>query len=212
MSGQVSYLSFMKHAEKVSKTANKARPVLSTIYHSDKHVAVTDGHRLYVATGVYDGEEKTINPATGIAEDNGKYPNVERFLMTEDSVEYSQEIDVNAVYDTVRAIEIANRVTRGTTDLIVGINDEEITVSTTREAGFSVCYPIDEGRLDLSPVKLETKYLREALHVLRDSKVDKAVFSYAKKNYPIQITAGNFTAIVMPKGLPEDISTGRVVE
>ena len=212
MGEQVSYLTFMKHAQKVTKSANNSRPVLKTVYHSDKHVAVTDSHRLYVATGVYDGEEKTINPETGVEEEHGKYPDIGRLLIDDNSVKYTQEIDVNAVYDTVRAIEIANRVTRKTTDLVVGINDEEIVVSTSEYAGFSVKLPNErDGEKELYPTLLETKYLREALHVLRDVKIVKATFKYVGKNRPVEIAAGNFNAVIMPKRLPEEIYSGRVI-
>lgn len=212
MGEQVTYLTFMKHAQKVTKSAHNTRPVLKTVYHSNKHVAVTDSHRLYVITDVYEGEEKTLNPATGIEEEHGRYPEIERLLMPENSIKYSQEIDVNAVYDTVRAIEIANKLTRETTDLIVGINDEEIVVSTSEYAGFSVKLPNErDGEKELYPTLLETKYLREALHVLRDAKVVKATFKYVGKNQPVEMVAGNFNAVIMPKRLPEEIYSGRVI-
>src|SRR5690625_2527527 len=114
MGEQVSYLTFMKHAQKVTKSASNSRPVLKTVYHSDKHVAVTDSHRLYVATGLYEGEEKTLDAQTGQEVSHGKYPDVERLLTESSSAKYSHVVDVTKAYEAVRAIEIAGRVNKAT--------------------------------------------------------------------------------------------------
>src|SRR5699024_2722567 len=114
MTKVVPYITFMKHAEKITKAATNSRPVLKSVYHSDKFVAVTDSHRAYIATGIYDGEEKTIDPTTGVDVDKGRYPDLSRIKQDESNAEHKQEIDVNSVYETVRAVEIANRLTRGT--------------------------------------------------------------------------------------------------
>src|SRR5699024_3549006 len=104
MTNFVSYVTFMKHAKKVAKgKAAKTRTVLSTVYHSDKHVAVTDSHRLYLATGLYDGEEKTLDAQTGQEVEHGNCPDVARWIADSDNADYTFDVSVDKLYDTLRA-------------------------------------------------------------------------------------------------------------
>src|SRR5690625_7114278 len=112
MGEQVSYLTFMKHAQKVTKSASNSRPVLKTVYHSDKHVAVTDSHRLYVATGLYEAEEKTLDAQTGQEVDNGKHPDVERLIDDSANAEYTCTVPVNGLYDALTALDIGSRLNK----------------------------------------------------------------------------------------------------
>src|SRR5690625_7837635 len=107
MGEQVSYLTFMKHAQKVTKSAHNTRPVLKTVYHSNKHVAVTDSHRLYLATDLYKGEEKTLDAQTGQEVDRGKYPEAERLIADSVNAEYTYIVPVDALFVALRAIVIA---------------------------------------------------------------------------------------------------------
>ena len=113
MTNFVPYVTFMKHAKKVAKgRAVKTRPVLSTVYHSDKYVAVTDSHRLYVATDLYDGEEKTLDAQTGQEVERGNYPDVARLIADSDNADYTFDISVDKLYDALRAIEIAGKLNK----------------------------------------------------------------------------------------------------
>src|SRR5690625_5501713 len=107
MGEQVSYLTFMKHAQKVTKSAHNTRPVLKTVYHSNKYVAVTDSHRLYLATDLYKGEEKTLDAQTGQEVDRGKYPDVERLIADSADADYMHDLPVDDLFDALRAFEIA---------------------------------------------------------------------------------------------------------
>ena len=78
----INYKIFLKHAEKVAKTAHESRPILKGIHHDDKGtVTVTDSHRLYQAYNLNAPKSAVLHAITGedITE-NGAYPNVSRLV------------------------------------------------------------------------------------------------------------------------------------
>ena len=201
MTAFVPYVTFMKHAKKVAKGPTiKTRPVLSTVYHSDKHVAVTDSYRLYLATGLYDGEEKTLDAQTGQEVDHGKYPDLERLIADSGNAEYTIDVPVNELYDALRAIEIAGRLNK-TTDLMqIQINGDLMRFKTWDKTVFDVEYNVGDADSvsELYTMSLRTKYLKEAVHVLKDAKVEEVSIEYFGAERPLQLRAGNFTALVLP--------------
>ena len=201
MTAFVPYATFMKHAKKVAKgSVVKTRPILSTVYHSDKHVAVTDSHRLYVATGLYDGEAKTLDAQTGQEIDHGKYPDVERLIADSANAEYRYSLPVDALYDAVRAIEIAGRLNKSTDLMQIQVNDDLIRFKTDDKTAFDVEYSVGnaDSTSELYTMTLSIKYLKEAVHVLKDAKAENVTIEYFGATRPLQIRAGNFTAIVLP--------------
>lgn len=57
----ISYVNFMKHAKKVTKTAGVHRQALTGVYHDEKGgVVVTDSHRMYYASNVHKIEGDAI--------------------------------------------------------------------------------------------------------------------------------------------------------
>ena len=201
MTAFVPYVTFMKHAKKVAKASLiKTRPILTTVYHSDKHVAVTDSHRLYVATGLYDGEEKTLDAQTGQAVERGNYPDVERLVADSVNADYTFDVSVNELYDALRSIEIAGRLNK-TTDLMqIQVNNDLIRFKTDGKTAFDVGYNVgnDASVSELYTMTLSIKYLKEAIHVLKDAKVERCSIEYFGATRPLQVRAGNFTAIVLP--------------
>lgn len=212
MTNFVPYVTFMKHAKKVAKgPTTKARPVLSTVYHSDKHVAVTDSHRLYVATSIYEGEEKTLDAQTGMEADYGKYPEVERLIPDKANARYTHEVYVTSAYEALRAIEIAGRVNKATDLMQIAIGHDLIEFKTDDKTAFDVSYKAGLAKDDDAEIiKLQTKYVKEALHVLKDAKATTLSVYYYDKNRPLQIEAGNFTAIILPIRQSSTIPEGRV--
>ena len=200
MGEQVSYLTFMKHAQKVTKSASNSRPVLKTVYHSDKHVAVTDSHRLYVATGLYEGEEKTLDAQTGQEGEHGKYPDVERLIADSVNADYTFNVPVNELYDSLRAIEIAGRLNKSTDLMQIQVNDDLIRFKTDDKTAFDVEYSVGNAVsvAELYTMTLSIKYLKEAVHVLKDAKVEEVTIEYFGATRPLQLRAGNFTALVLP--------------
>lgn len=201
MTNFVPYVTFMKHAKKVAKGHTvKARPVLSTVYHSDKYVAVTDSHRLYLATDLYKGEEKTLDAQTGQEVDRGKYPEAERLIADSANADYMHDLPVDALYDALRAIEIAGRLNKSTDLMQIQVNDDLIRFKTDDKTAFDVEYSVGNAAsvAELYTMTLSIKYLKEAVHVLKDAKAENVTIEYFGATRPLQIRAGNFTAIVLP--------------
>lgn len=201
MTAFVPYVTFMKHAKKVAKASLiKTRPILTTVYHSGKHVAVTDSHRLYLATGLYEGEEKTLDAQTGQEVDRGKYPEAERLIADSANADYTYDISVDELYDAIRAIEIAGRLNKSTDLMQIQVNDDLIRFKTDGKTAFDVEYSVgnDTSVSELYTLSLSIKYLKEAVHVLKDAKIERCSIEYFGATRPLQIRAGNFTAIVLP--------------
>src|SRR5690554_4756441 len=115
MTAFVPYVTFMKHAQKLTRgRVAKMRPILSTAIHRNNYVAVTDSHRLYKATGLYEGEEKQVDPISGQEVNHGNYPEVDRLISDIDNANHTYTIDVLKAYEAIRAIEIAGRVNKAT--------------------------------------------------------------------------------------------------
>ena len=201
MTNFVPYVTFMKHAKKVAKGgAAKTRPILSTVYHSDKHVAVTDSHRLYLATDLYDGEEKTLDAQTGQEVNHGKYPDVERLIADSANADYTFDISVDELYDALRAIEIAGKVNKASDLMQIQANGDLIRFKTDGKTAFDVEYSVGNAASvsELNTMTLSIKYLKEAVHVLKDAKIEYCTVEYFGAVRPLQLRTDNFTALVLP--------------
>lgn len=199
----VPYIMFINHAKKITRGANtNNRPVLQGVYHAEDYVAATDGHRLYYATDVYDGSEKNVDPDTGHEIDEGNYPNVSNLIPKKGTEVASFELRVDEFYETIRAIEIINRIGKAT-DLIQFEHNREdyMRAGTDGSAAAEVVYaigtfPSEPG--DWPKVLADLKYVKEAFMLYRDAKVEKVTLKFYKENHPFTIEAGNMTALIMP--------------
>lgn len=201
MTNFVPYVTFMKHAKKVAKgKVAKLRPNLSIVYHSDNLVAVTDSHRLYIATDLYEGEEKTLDAQTGQEVERGNYPDVERLIADSDSADYTFDVPVDELYDALRAIEIAGRLNKASDLMQIQANDGLIRFKTDGKTAFDVEYSAGNSasKQELYTMTLSVKYLKEAVHVLKDAKVENVSIEYFGAVRPLQLRTDNFTALVMP--------------
>lgn len=201
----VPYVTFIKHAEKVTKSSKlKTRPILQTVLHKDSYVAVTDSHRLYFADNVYEGKEKTIDLATGQAVDRGTYPDITKLIQDESHAKFIHIIDVLPTYEAVRAIEIASKINKASDSLELEIGEKLLTIKTTSDTEVNVNYspikpPSDvHSSNSLEFITFNIKYIKELFHLLKDARVDKVTLQYFGNNRPMQFHAGNFTAVVMP--------------
>ena len=203
----VPYVTFIKHAEKVTKSSKlKTRPILQTVLHKDNYVAVTDSHRLYFADNVYEGEEKTIDLASGQAVERGVYPDITKLIQDESHAKFNHIIDVLPTYEAVRAIEIASKINKAfdSLELELEIGEKLLAIKTTSDTEVNVNYspikpPSDDHSINSSEfIMFNIKYIKELFHLLKDARVDKVVLQYFGNNRPIQFRAGNFTAVVMP--------------
>ena len=201
----VPYVTFIKHAEKVIKSSKlKTRPIFQTVLHKDSYVAVTDNHRLYFADNVYEGEEKTIDLATGQAVDRGTYPDITKLIQDESHAKITHIIDVLQTYEAVRAIEIASKINRASDLLDIEIDEKLLTIKTTSDTEVNVNYspikpPSDvHSSNSLEFITFNIKYIKELFHLLKDARVYKVTLQYFGNNRPMQFHAGNFTAVIMP--------------
>lgn len=201
MTAIVPYITFMKHAKKVAKAAPKSRPILRTVDHCEEYVAVTDAHRLYLATDIYEGDRKQVDPNTGLDVDNGEYPDIGKIVPDVSNAKYSSyTVDTTHAYEAVRAIEIAGRVNKATSLMEIKFGDDRVEFSTNNQAGFDVLYSArsSEDTTVLEASHFNTSYIKDVLHVLKDAKVESFEMYYFGNNRPLLFKAGNFTAIVMP--------------
>lgn len=191
----------MKHAQKVVKSPTcKTRPVLGGVIHRDGYVAVTDSHRLYLASDIFEGEEKNVDPITGAEIVEGNYPDVLRLIQDEGNAKHVYYIDVTRAYEAVRAIELASKLNRSTTNMNIVTGSDHIEFKTDERAAFEVSYKAQETskRELLETATFDIKYVKEALHVLKDAKFEAFTLEYFDKHRPAQLRAGNFTAIILP--------------
>lgn len=198
---KIPYVTFMKHAQKVVKSPScKTRPVLGGVIHREDYIAVTDSHRLYFASDMYEGEEKNVNPVTGTEIVEGNYPDVLRLIQDIDNAKHVYTIDVTRAYEAVRAIELASKLNRSTTNMNIVAGSDYIEFKTEECANFEVSYKAQETpkRELLETATFDIKYVKEALHVLKDAKFETFTLEYFDKHRPAQLRAGNFTAIILP--------------
>ena len=108
---KIPYITFMKHAELVTRKASDARPILKGVYHAeDGSAVVTDSHRLYLARNVQERKDNSvINPKTGETID-GTYPNIERVLPTDDPIAVIHLENLPVVYEAIKALQQAGMV------------------------------------------------------------------------------------------------------
>lgn len=203
MNIKVSYLTFMKHAKKVTKPKRlESRPHLKTVYHSGEHIAVTDSHRLYIAEGLYQGEEKLVEADTGQeVRIKGDYPDVKRLIPDSVQAKAIYTLEVNKVYEMVRAMEIADRVGNRRGHVEIEAREDGVEFRLANSSGMTISLKAGEDLEEskyLDLVACDIKYFKEALHVLKDAKVDYFSLEVHGAVRPLVITSGNFRAIVLP--------------
>ena len=117
-----------------------------------------------------------------------------------DNANHIYTIDVLKAYEAIRAIEIAGKVNKATDLMEIKTGGDHLEFKTDARAAFDVSYKanISASITELETTTVNIKHMKEALHVLKDAKVEEATLAYFGNNRPLQIIAGNFTAIVLP--------------
>lgn len=203
----ISYTTFIKHASKVTKHVGLARPALQGVYHRAKDGAliVTDSHRLYKATGIYDGGTDTIiNPVTGEVID-GVYPDTDRVIPENPVAEFQLE----SISRIVRIMKPFSELARYSGyeekpdkrgwQLIDLITSSKDLIIKTRKNYVSANLIIGGGS-KITPVSetFRATYLLEALDLLRDSGYDGTTLQYFGKMRPITIVQDKLLALILP--------------
>lgn len=204
---KIPYVTFMKHAQKVTKSASAGRPVLKGVIHRDNYVAVTDSHRLYFASDMYEGEEKNIDPKTGAEITEGNYPEIIRLLPDENDAKVSARLNVDRTAKALKLIEQAGKIEK-LSDMVVIESDGSTLLFKTGEESAVYCeYPSEYGiEGDSFIMYASAKYLSEGMAFIKDAGFEEATFNFFGNMRSFTITAGNLTVLILPirKGLTKE--------
>ena len=195
----IPYVTFMKHAQKVTKPASKGRPVLRGVIHRDDYIAVTDSHRLYYAEDMYESDEINVNPITGATITEGNYPDIIRLIPDEHDAVFTAKINVSTAQKAVKLIETAGKVEKAT-DLITIERDLADLVFATHERSVVECRYIAGDSLEGESFKMtaSAKYVSEAFALMKDAGLTEVTFNFYGENRPFTFIGGNLTVLILP--------------
>lgn len=197
---KIPYVTFMKHAQKITKATSSARPVLKGVIHRDNYIAVTDSHRLYFASDAYEGEEKNVNPVTGEELTDGNYPEVFRLIPDPDSAHLTVKLDVDKASKAIKLIESAGKIDKAS-DFVVIERDTTVLVLSTHTDSIVDCrYTAAQQLSNDEPIKItaSAKYVSEAFALLKDAGFTEVSFNYFGNFRPFTFTGGNLTVLILP--------------
>jgi len=200
-----SYSTFIKHAEKVAKSASASRPILKGVHHSaEGHLYATDSHRLYKLSNALPTDEPyTLDTKTGDRID-GNYPNCERLLLDSDEALLVATItniaDVLLYAKSLAAIEkkqseTKHAVFRFTRDLL-----DNLVVEKTAAPAVSYQFIIaNELSSDVVPsIHLQAQYIVDALALFKDAGANEITFEYYGDMRPATLKSDDVTILLMP--------------
>lgn len=200
----VSYVTFMKHAEKVTKAASTSRPVLKGVYHAScGSLIVTDSHRLYLAKNSHlNAASEIVYPKTG-ARIDGTYPDVSRLIPQSGDAKYSFTMPVKEASETFNALLKLDKVgsSKGMTELVSESDSVTFSLigSSLVSARYSPVTHIDGGAV--GGLTFSTRYFAEALALFKDAGATEVTFRYYDKLRPFTLTTGQddeILALLLP--------------
>ena len=202
---------FMKHAQKVTKTASAGRPILHGVYfRKDGALVVTDSHRMYLATESHSQTGEVVqNPKTGEYID-GNYPDVSRLVP--DKVDAKAVITLNNIDYHVKSVKAIQQVatipkrngdsfTKKISTIVSITNDSGREVLlTTYDSGATANYTIGLAEEASEPIKLSlnAEYLAQALDIFKDAGIRDVTLYYYGSLRPFTLEGGNMTALILP--------------
>lgn len=162
----MNYLTFLKHAEKVTKNKNlKARPMLQGVHHTDTHVICTDSYRLHrVALPQEHLVGKTINPKTGDMIE-GNYPETSRIVPDTRDALATVQLDVDAVIRFLKAVKAAKMTAPDSVYFI--LKDERVHL-VAEEGDFKFTYDTGQQVNEFGTTYFNWQYLLDALEWLKE--------------------------------------------
>jgi hypothetical protein len=197
----IPYVTFMKHAEKVTKKASPSRPTLKGVYHAeDGSLAVTDSHRLYYATDAHQRQDAVnLDPKTG-EEIDGAYPDVKRLLPYPADARYTLNIDdVPKALKIVKALEALGKSVNSDGTITIKAAESGVVSFGIEAEGTSGTVEI--GKVDggtYEDVTVSAQYLSEALALFKDIGVTSVQLTSYGKVRPLTLTIDGLTAVIMP--------------
>jgi|GEM_PF-2175549 len=190
------YKTFMRHAEKVTKTANERKPdkpeIHGVYHHPDGSLIVTDAIRLYKVFGInHDNKSDSIYTPKGKKID-AAYPNVDRLIPTQVPL---QELTIE-VGELLQAMDILYSAGSLVTDpVIVDFKDDEVRFTSMEMKGFYIL-PVKFEK----PISLNALYLLEALKLFKAAKCKLVRVQYFGRLRPLVLKdeSGDLTALILP--------------
>ena len=200
-----SYTTFMKHAEKVTKSASSGRPILKGVCHNvDGSVVVTDTHRLYILENGFKTDTQTVvDPKTGATID-GNYPDTNRLLPYEDDAIVTLEIDVTNALAAVKAMFAGHKALNAyNRHIVLEISRDDKGIPYLRvgsdDMPFNADYRISNNvTVDFDAISVQPQYLIDALTLFKDSGEATATLRLYGPVRPFTIKNNDITALIMP--------------
>ena len=200
-----SYTTFIKHAEKVTKSASSGRPILKGVCHNvEGSVVVTDSHRLYILENGFKTDVQTvIDPKTGATID-GNYPDTRRLLPYEDDAIVTLEIDVASALAAVKAMFAGHKALNEhsrhiTIEFAKGFDARPYLRVGDVDSEFNANYRLStEETLELEKTSVQPQYLIDALSLFKDSGEATATLRLYGPARPITIKNHDVTALMLP--------------
>lgn len=201
----IPYVTFLKHAQKVIKTAPASHAILKGVYHApDGSLAVTDSHRLYFAKKAHSNAKPlTIEPKTGAVID-GNYPDISRLLPDPRDAKYTARLNVAEAVGAFKALLAANKLDKTakyptTIARIFGGAEVEFYA---KNAVVTCQYwvPAFEGEQD-DDMTFNTQYFADALAMFKDVGIPEITMRCYGAMRPFTLTAGRdeeLLALILP--------------
>lgn len=200
-----SYATFIKHAEKVTKSASSALPILKGVCHNvDGSVVVTDARRLYVLTDGYKTDEQTVIDTKTGATIDGNYPDTNRLQPYEDDAIVTLEIDVAKALQAVKAMFVAHKAINEqsrhvTIEFTSGIDGYPSISVGDIDAEFNARYLLARNQTDkIESTYVQAQYLQDALSLFKDSGEATATIRLYGPARPVTIKNTVVTALLLP--------------
>jgi DNA polymerase III sliding clamp (beta) subunit (PCNA family) len=200
----VPYVTFIKHAEKVTKSVSASRPVLKGVYHEKGgSLIVTDSHRLYVAKNSHANSlGEIVNPKTGEVID-GNYPDVSRLIPDKYDAKFTLKMNVAQTVDAFTALLKSNHVAdKKYKTLTKAVVAEDKTISFTVDNELmSSTYKAGTVDGEVGELTFDTNYFAEAIALIKAAGFTEVEFRYYGPMRPFVLSAGiddELIALLLP--------------
>lgn len=203
----IPYLTFIKHAEKVTKNAPGTLPITKGVHHKDGYVEVTDGFRFYRAKSNYSiSAEGVIDLATG-RQLEGKYPNMGSFVPTAEPP-VVVVLDVAHTLDATKALQQVGTVApapgeRKTKkeDVILSLETiESLALLSTpiNKARAEYTLPVESSKSNLTTA-FNSNYIIQALELFKDVGIDTITWEIYEELRPCKMYFDdNLMVVLLP--------------
>lgn len=188
----IAYVTFVKHAQKVTKTASASRPILKGVHHAeDGTLVVTDSRRLYLAKNAHANTlGEIIDPKTGAVID-GQYPDVSRLIPDANDSKYTAVLPVKETVDAFAALLKTNHSHDKKRDIMteVEVSASEIIFSVKNRlmcAEFTPGVSVD-GNGD--KMTFNTQYFADALALFKEAGIIEVTMRYYGSFRPFTLSA-----------------------